>query len=783
MKYYEVFGESGYDSAFLTTYSFSAQAFEDVPFPRLRGAGCRNISVLADRGMLNTSFDEFGPPRFAGTLYHVVKVSVPGAFHPKITLLSGAEKGRLLIGSANLTGLGLGGNRELVADIPYSAERPEYLHIFGQALRYIARYTPGDDPWFPTAMDRAFRQARWLQTAYFDETGEDLGDLRLIVDRADQTILGQIVEAIGDDPIERLIVISPFWDGGLEGLGRLRNALGAPATDLLVQPSAGQFPVESLARHDNVRLFNAAVDGSSRFVHAKLFLARGTTWDHVISGSMNCSFPALLGPEAANGNAEAGVYKRVSRGTALAALGLEGYENPPLQFSDLPAREERATALSSPRGPVDAGSFELHARRLTWRPSSLGAFDPREIRLLDRDGAETGQVLEVSADSGTSWDIDPDLPRPRLAVIIARDGTRSAPSFVIDLDVLASSTHPVQRGRKRRIIDELEELEQEDLTILEALNELEMLDDPGQNEVSAHGKPRAKEPSTDTERKDHKVFPYEAFVQARNRTFGQDQHWPHWIAGRGESPASLINACLNRLVGLVSENLSEADERALMQDASTDFRTTETSQDDGLNDETTGSNCDSPIAKKGKSAQRARARATAKKFLEAVQSFEKRTASLKGKRITTAEFVRLRALLQVVMASAVPISGASRAHQVLALNSKDSTEWPRLIGRLLLQHFGTIRALQMLDVEADEAEHTRVLDYLATARFAARAAVKGAVASPALAPIQRKLKEIAADIDTQVKAIAESNDSDSACLAGLEEKLETRFGYLFRNEV
>ena len=112
MTYYEAFGDNGYHSAFLTTYALSAQAFEDIPFPRLRGSGCRNITILADRGMTNASFNEFGAPRFAGTLYHVIKTSVPGAFHPKITMLVGEKKGRLLVGSANLTALGLGGNRE-----------------------------------------------------------------------------------------------------------------------------------------------------------------------------------------------------------------------------------------------------------------------------------------------------------------------------------------------------------------------------------------------------------------------------------------------------------------------------------------------------------------------------------------------------------------------------------------------------------------------------------------------------------------------------------------------
>lgn len=81
MKYFDVFAESGFHSAFLTTYAFGAQAFEDVPFSRLRGSGCRNIVILADRQMVNQSFAELGPPKFAGSSYHLVKADAPGAFH------------------------------------------------------------------------------------------------------------------------------------------------------------------------------------------------------------------------------------------------------------------------------------------------------------------------------------------------------------------------------------------------------------------------------------------------------------------------------------------------------------------------------------------------------------------------------------------------------------------------------------------------------------------------------------------------------------------------------
>ncbi|GGM10403.1 hypothetical protein GCM10011534_35670 [Pseudooceanicola nanhaiensis] len=772
MKYYEAFSGSGYDSAFMTTYAFSAQAFEDVPFPRLRGGGCRNITVLADRGMLNMSFDEFGPPRYAGTLYHVVKATMPGAFHPKIALLAGAAKGRLMIGSANLTGLGLGGNRELVADLAYTTDNPEFTSLFGQAMRYIARHVPNDDPWFSSALDRALRHASWLRTAMADESVTERDDIRLIIDRSEGTILDQIAASIGTDPIRRLIVLSPYWDERLEGLRRLRSVLGMPPTDILIQPAAGLFPAESLGRHDNLRLFNSGSERSSRFIHAKLFVALGEESDHLISGSMNCSAPALLGSADVSGNAEAGIYKRVPSGTALAALNLEGYEENPVSLSDLPAREERERSSSAEALPADAGNFELRGGELFWRPPNDGALDASEIRLFDRDYEELAQVLQIEAGGTNRWAIDPDLRRPRVARLVGHAGTWSAPASIVDLEILSSSTLPVRRGRKRTLVDSLAELDQEDLTILEALNELEMLEETEHSKNPGTVSSRSQTPTTqrDTEQL-HQVLPYEVFVAARNRSRAEKDGRTAWSRAREDDPAGMINACLNRLVGLVSEDLSEDEERAMLEDAATDLRTTEPAKAEDTDAEGLNS-ADNSISP----ARRAHVTATAKKYVDAVKAFEKRTTALKGSPITTAELVRLRALLQIVLAGAMPVAGQAKEHQVLPLETKDSTEWPRLIGRLLRQHFGTIRALQSLQVEDDESEHTRVLDYLATAKFAAQMAVRGAQSSRSLAPIQKALGALSADLETQIKAIAASDEADLARLQELDGKLASRFG-------
>lgn len=205
MKYFDVFAESGFHSAFLTTYAFGAQAFEDIPFTRLRGSGCRNIVILADRQMVNQSFAELGPPKFAGSSYHLVKADAPGAFHPKITLLVGAKQGRLLVGSANLTALGLGGNKELVASLSYDDENKSSAQHFAAALNYIRSKVPSDDLWFSTAMQRALRSSPWLRDAMENRFPEQVTELEvaLLLDRPDVSILDQIAVSVGDDRIER----------------------------------------------------------------------------------------------------------------------------------------------------------------------------------------------------------------------------------------------------------------------------------------------------------------------------------------------------------------------------------------------------------------------------------------------------------------------------------------------------------------------------------------------------------------------------------------------------
>lgn len=771
MKYYDVFGDTGYHSAFLTTFSFTAQAFEDVPFPKLRGAGCRNVTVLADQSMLNLSLEEFGVPRFAGSLYHLAKVNVPGAFHPKITLLLGKEKGRLLVGSANLTALGIAGNRELVADVSYTPDDPRFLPLFRQAFEYIESYIPAGDPWFPVARERALSLSPWL-AGERPAAEEDAPDgLALLLDRGPATILEQVAAAVGDDKITRLVVMSPYWDRKLEGLRQLREALGTPTTDLLIERSRGEFPTGAYDDSSGIELFDIEGEGGGRFNHAKLVVALGRDWDHVVSGSVNCTLPALLGSTIASGNAEAAVYKRVAPGTALARLGLEGYRGAQLDPSSLP-EPVHSTARAEDRGPREAGTFQLRANRITWKPAPGLKEVPTSACLLDRLGASPWAQLAISDLEETGWSIDLESERPRAARVQFADGSFSAVSMVLDVDVLAPSTLPSSGGRKAKVADRLLGAIQEDLELVGFLAELETIE---LDEIGAPATKFAKTTGDDKgeEERTFSTLSYEDYVKARERREASKGASSSFLVGRANRAADLVSSCLNRLIGLVSRDLAEEEDAELKRVASQDPTTKEpsanTTQGAGEEEGPT------PPRTAPEPEEKALRRARSDKIVDAIAAFETRAKALRGKKITTTELVRLRLLLQVVLNYAEPVDAAETGGGTLPLADKAGHGWARLLGRLLMQHFGAFVALKDLRLEEDENEQLRVIEYLATAYFASEAARQAVAGHPRADVLGKPMERLASGIAQQVATVVRSNKADEDLFWAVIQKLDARF--------
>ena len=232
----------------------------------------------------------------------------------------------------------------------------------------------------------------------------------------------------------------------------------------------------------------------------------------------------------------------------------------------------------------------------------------------------------------------------------------------------------------------------------------------------------------------------------------------------------LRSAGLNRLIGLVRADFGEAEDKDLQALNAIDFRTTEpvapADPDRRIETEEDRSKM---------RATPAQSLATAKKMQEAVTAFEGRCKSLKGKPLGTAELVRLRALLQIILTHSQAVHGDSKPTQILPVDTKDGYDWPRLVGRLLKQHFGTSRALQQLRVEQDEAEQKRVMEYLALADWAAWAAAQAVKANPKATDLRGLLDGLAKSLQAQVLLILGDVAEDKQYFDQLHAKLDERF--------
>ncbi|CAN7758779.1 hypothetical protein LJR257_006773 [Ensifer adhaerens] len=767
MKYYEAFGEGGFHTAFMTTYSFGTLAFEDIPFPKLRGGGCRNIVVFADRAMVNQAFADFGLPRFAGTSYHLIKAKAPRAFHPKITLLIGENKGRLLIGSANLTALGLGGNMEQVASISYSEENPGTASLFKGVLGYLERYVPGDDPWFSFSLERAKRAAPWLRDDGAEPTFQSQGteELNVLFDRPELSILQQIRLSISNDTIHRLVIVSPYWDNQLEGLSRLRSALGDPETHILIDPANG-FPASAFPKISDVSLFDISASGGKRFFHAKLIIALGESWDHVISGSINCTYPALMGP-AANGNAEAGIYKRAARGTALASLGLENYQDKKLRAEDVAQLQVPLTEQSAQDTSVDGGTLKLQSGTLMWKAPLKVVSEPELIRLFDNENAPL-PIVQLNGKLIAAYTIATEQ-RPKHGEIVFADGSVSAPMAVTDLDALATNTLPPKRGKKKRLSDFLAEAEIESLDMYECLNDLEEIED-GDLAQQLSQIPKRKQQNAESAAPEYRTLTYEEFVRARTQANASATNFGLYLNSPRDKAANILSICLNKMIGLVGVDLAALEDQAIESQNAIDLRSQEPVSPEEVNDD--------PHSKKPDVVAPSTAAvnlATAKKFQEAVDAFTRRCKSLAGKSITTSEMVRIRALIQIILAHAHPISGKPTDSQILPVYKIDGHDWPRLIGRLLLLHFGTARALQNLTVEPDEAEQQRVVEYLALANWAAQAAFQAVKSEKNATVLLTPLQRLIGDLKLQTSAILAAVPEDRTYFEQITAKVDERF--------
>jgi hypothetical protein len=329
--------------ALALTYGYDGDvAYERVWKPLIERYGVPHPLVIADgvvRGSGTTARVN------AGTALgvHVVRASRARAsvFHPKLFLAVRDEAVFLAVGSANLTSGGLGSNLELMTALRFArGEVPSVPRtVLDGALDFLRGLVR------PAIVDRVHESSLNV----FDETvrhaqliGEDVpleGQTPLaFVSSATTPIWDQLLEIHGDDPLEHMLVVSPFWgmeDPDGDGEAMIARALGdrtpwsgKPALEMCVgtlEAAMSRVPLETIKKYANaITLRTQSLQAEDvRRLHGKLIVLQGSSRTTVYWGSANFTPSALLKTWEGGGNAECGLLLRRPR----AELTLEAVEH------------------------------------------------------------------------------------------------------------------------------------------------------------------------------------------------------------------------------------------------------------------------------------------------------------------------------------------------------------------------------------------------------------------------------------------------------------------------
>ena len=291
----------GYETALITTFNIDFPFYEDVLLRRMRAAGIDHHLVLADHSMCVQSLAS-RPPVKAGYHYSLAPMKCPGAFHPKILLLLGKDKGLLAIGSHNLTLSGFGHNLEVTNVLKFHRKHNrQTLDVFQTALAACETWLTDYGYDLPEGIIDSFKKIPALCTWLTDEPEVQLDKIQLGYTSASRSSLWSQVQPLLPTSPSLVFGLSAFFDKSLSFLSTLTN-LKPDNFKIAIQKSTVKAPSTLIDYDvdvlDSESLLEKVKDDSYGYVHAKLLYIQSKQGSVLISGSANLSAPAWL----ANGN-------------------------------------------------------------------------------------------------------------------------------------------------------------------------------------------------------------------------------------------------------------------------------------------------------------------------------------------------------------------------------------------------------------------------------------------------------------------------------------------------
>lgn len=388
----------GFTGAVFLTYTLNLNFFEQIVAPALDQAGCSNVLILADPDGYQQAL-EIGAKSIGGVgLRYVCSPIMRKGFgiqHAKLLFMAGPNRGRLLIGSGNLTFPGYGRNLEI------------YSHFEYDALDVAADSSPFYEVWqliHNIANDGGLSSSAQQQIKTIQENVTWLNIPRqssesVVWHNYDHSLLEQLIEWRKNHsfvkPAKRVYAISPYYDEHMVALKKLASNLSPTQLQIHLDPALTNLDGKKAAKEwhgISPKLTVKAIgpgeeQNSHRHVHAKAILGQELNGSWCITGSANLSHAALLTSWENGGNLELVTFHwsedpkafdyllkvGTIRTWSIDLLNITGTETEPSErvisqstevfLTDLSLQGEKLSGKLSDPLPMEIKGIKLHLQR------------------------------------------------------------------------------------------------------------------------------------------------------------------------------------------------------------------------------------------------------------------------------------------------------------------------------------------------------------------------------------------------------------------------------------
>lgn len=359
--FYEINKKADFHSAVMTTFSFDFHHFETQVLKQLKQKGITNVSLFADETMLDESIGfATGNLKSISSTYSINSIASKGVFHPKLSLFVGEKEVMLLQGSGNITSGGHGKNHELFSVLYASDDDTTQLPLLIEAWEYIKTFTKDVKGLSSDKLNWIENNAPLLtkprnEKHSFHKLTDDF-EIALVYNE-NIGILSQIKNLIPKEKVNRIKVISPFYDENGALLVALSNHFDSCRIDAYLQENKGIHP-HKIEQQNNINFYSW--DGTERAgitfkkydrkLHAKLFIIETDEWNYCLIGSANATIKAFGGDNYSGANDEFSVLYKYRNRNLEEELGVIGKlqkltPTKPVETENIETQETASTRL------------------------------------------------------------------------------------------------------------------------------------------------------------------------------------------------------------------------------------------------------------------------------------------------------------------------------------------------------------------------------------------------------------------------------------------------------